>query len=151
MDKKIITLLHWHFLLNWPYDCVYGKCSKTLFFLCFLNRMLVIRAGSHKLHVRIANRTDPDQTAICLNFFCNRLVFEILEHLPYYKLNYIQFRPGLKVIKLFSYSTQLSMNFILLINVKMPTFVGILTFISMINTTSERLKPRNFLICRYIF
>ena len=36
-----------------------------------------------------------------------------------------------------------SMKFILLINVKMPTIVGmILTFISMINTTSERLKAR---------
>ena len=30
----------------------------------------------------------------------------------------------------------------LLINVKMPTIVGILTFISMINTTSESLKAR---------
>ena len=47
---------------------------------------------------------------------------------------------GPEVIKLFSYSTQLSTKFILLINVKMPTSVGILTFISMINTTSERLK-----------
>ena len=37
------------------------------------------------------------------------------------------------------YSAQLSKKFILLINVKMPTIVGILTFISMINTTSERL------------
>ena len=37
---------------------------------------------------------------------------------------------------------------ILLINVKMPTIVGILTFISMINAISERLKARNF-ICRY--
>ena len=45
-------------------------------------------------------------------------------------------------IKLFSCSTQLSMKFILLINVKMPTIVGILTFISMINTTLERLKAR---------
>ena len=36
--------------------------------------------------------------------------------------------------------TQLSMKFILLINVKMPTIVGILTFISMINTLSETLK-----------
>ena len=44
--------------------------------------------------------------------------------------------PGPEVIKLFSYSTQLSMKFILLINVKMPTIVGILTCISMINTTS---------------
>ena len=37
-----------------------------------------------------------------------------------------------EVIKLFSCSTQLSTKFILLINVK----VGILTFISTINTTS---------------
>ena len=45
--------------------------------------------------------------------------------------------PGPKVIKPFQYSIQLSMKFILLINVKMPTIVGILTFISMIYTTSE--------------
>ena len=33
--------------------------------------------------------------------------------------------------------------------VKMPTIVGILAFIGMINTTSERPKARNFFICRY--
>ena len=54
---------------------------------------------------------------------------------------------GPEVIKLFPCLTQLSTEFILLINVKMPT--GILTFISMINATSERLKARNFFICRY--
>ena len=52
---------------------------------------------------------------------------------------------GPKVIKLFPCSTQLS-EFILLINVKMPTIVGIVTSISMINTKSERLKARNFVI-----
>ena len=62
---------------------------------------------------------------------------------------YIQITPGPKVIKLFLCSTQLGTKFILLINVKMPTIVGILTFISMINTTSERLKARNFFISRY--
>ena len=36
----------------------------------------------------------------------------------------------------FPSSTQLGTKFILLIKVKMPTIVGILTFISMINTTS---------------
>ena len=51
--------------------------------------------------------------------------------------------------KTFSCSTQLSTNFILLINVKMPTIVGILTFISMIDTTSEILKAKNFFSCRY--
>ena len=55
-----------------------------------------------------------------------------------------------KVIKLFSCSSQLSTKLILLINVKMPTIVVILTFISMINTTSERLKARYFSICRYL-
>ena len=52
-----------------------------------------------------------------------------------------------EVIKLFQCSTQLS-EFILLINVKMPTIVGIVTSISMINTKSERLKARNFFFCR---
>ena len=57
--------------------------------------------------------------------------------------------PGPEAIKLISYSTQMSTKLILLINVKMPTIVGILTFISMINTTSERHKGGNFFICRY--
>ena len=57
--------------------------------------------------------------------------------------------PGLGVIKLFPCSTQLNKKFILLINVKMPANVGILTLISMIIITSERLKARNIFICRY--
>ena len=56
---------------------------------------------------------------------------------------------GPEVIKLIPCSTQPSMKFILLIKVKMPTIVGILTFISMINT-SKRFKARNFFICRYL-
>ena len=47
---------------------------------------------------------------------------------------------GLELIKLFSCSTQLGMKFILLINVKMPTIVGILTFLSRIHTTSSCLR-----------
>ena len=43
-------------------------------------------------------------------------------------------------IKLFSCSTQLSTKFILLKNVKMPTIVGILAFISRINTPTKSLK-----------
>ena len=54
--------------------------------------------------------------------------------------------PGPEVIKLFPYSTQLSTKFILLINVKMPTIVGILTFISMINTAYDSLKARKSLV-----
>ena len=45
-----------------------------------------------------------------------------------------------------SCSTQLSIKFILLINVKMPTTVGILTFISRINTASESFKARKSFI-----
>ena len=42
------------------------------------------------------------------------------------------------------------MKSILLIIVKMPTIVGILTFISVINATAERLKARHLFICQYI-
>ena len=42
------------------------------------------------------------------------------------------------------------MKFIKLINVKMPTIVGILTFITMINTTSERLNTRKVFIFQHI-
>ena len=43
------------------------------------------------------------------------------------------FRPGLEVIKRFSFSVQLGMEFMLHINVKKTTIVDILTFISRIN------------------
>ena len=42
-------------------------------------------------------------------------------------------KPGPEVINHFSCSAQLRLKFILLINVKMPTIVGNLTFISKIN------------------
>ena len=48
--------------------------------------------------------------------------------------------------KTFSCSTQLSIRFILLINVKMPTIVGILTLISRLNTVSESFKAKQILI-----
>ena len=53
------------------------------------------------------------------------------------------------IVKLFSCSTQLSMKFILLINVKMPIIVGILTFKNMINTTSQHLKARKLFIFKH--
>ena len=43
-------------------------------------------------------------------------------------------------------STELNMKLSMLINVKMPTIVGILTFISMINTTYGSLKARKSII-----
>ena len=50
-----------------------------------------------------------------------------------YKTFFMLSSAGPVVIKLFSCSAQLKLKFILLINVKMPTIVGIFTFISGIN------------------
>ena len=47
------------------------------------------------------------------------------------------------VIKLFSYSTQLSMEFIMLTNVKMPTIVGILRLIRIKMRYRRVLKQEN--------
>ena len=56
-----------------------------------------------------------------------------------YSINKEKLISGLEVIKLFSCSSQLSM-FIMLINVKMSSTVGILTFISIMNTISKSLR-----------
>ena len=43
----------------------YRICSQILntFLFLFSAKIMVIRAGFHKIHVRIANREDPEQTA----------------------------------------------------------------------------------------
>ena len=51
--------------------------------------------------------------------------------------------PGLEVKKRISCSTQLSMNFFLLINVKMPTIVCIVTFMSKKNSILGLYDPKN--------
>ena len=56
-------------------------------------------------------------------------------------MQYSRNTPGPDVKKLFSCSTQLILKFILLIKVKMPTTVGILTFISMIYDMPCLYKP----------
>ena len=52
-------------------------------------------------------------------------------------------RSGPKVIKHFPCSTQLSMKFFLLMNVKMPTNVGSLTFMSRKNSILGLSEPEN--------
>ena len=62
-------------------------------------------------------------------------------------------KTGPKVINLCSCSSQLSMKFFLLINVKMPTIVGILTFMDRKNSIlglSKSAKKLNFLIFLYL-
>ena len=60
----------------------------------------------------------------------NRTVFEFLFNDISTPVCHFISSPGPKVIKLFSCSTQLSMKFSLLINMKMPTIFGIFIFIS---------------------
>ena len=59
---------------------------------------------------------------------------------------FLKFRSRAEVIKHFSCSTQLSLKMIMLIKVKMPTIVGILTFICVINTTIESIKTRKVFV-----
>ena len=53
------------------------------------------------------------------------------------KENLHAFNSGPEVIKLFSCSAQLRLKFILLINVKMPTIVGILTIAGILTFLSR--------------
>ena len=47
----------------------FSNISNTFLFL-FSNKMLVIRAGIHKMLVRIANREDPDKKQYDLGLHC---------------------------------------------------------------------------------
>ena len=58
------------------------------------------------------------------------------------KLHSVASELGPKVIKKFSCSTQLSMKFFLLKNIKMPTTVGILTFLSRKNSILAFSEPK---------
>ena len=73
-----------------------------------------------------------EQSNMCsvVMFASKPALYEYQRTEPYYM---VVNRPGPEVIKLFSF--ELSTKFIQLINVKMQTLVGILKFISMINTT----------------
>ena len=62
------------------------------FFTFCSPKKLVIRAGIHKIIVRIANREDTDQIApsdVCLCIFGKQLVFTIIEHLSFFQLIYM--------------------------------------------------------------
>ena len=56
---------------------------------------------------------------------------------------------GPEVINISPCSAELSTQISMLINVKMLTIGGILTFISIINTTSESLKARKVIIFQH--
>ena len=56
---------------------------------------------------------------------------------------------GHVVLKQFSYSIRLNIIFILLINVKMPMIVGLLTFNSRINDWIWRFKPESYINSDY--
>ena len=70
----------------------------------------------------------------------SRSIFLVIK---YRKVSLSQTKNGPEIIKLFPCSTQLSMKFFLLINVKMPTVVGILTFMSGKNSILGLSEPRN--------
>ena len=56
---------------------IYGKCPKILNSLLFLfsNKMLLIRAGIHRMPVRIGNRENPDHSASSEAVWCRSALF----------------------------------------------------------------------------
>ena len=55
--------MHWLYIYHIQTNYgIYSKISNT-FLLLFKTKMLVMKAGIHKMLVRIANREDADQTA----------------------------------------------------------------------------------------
>ena len=66
----------------------------------------------------------------------------IWKPLDMHSIKYKNENPGPEVIKLFSCSTRFSMKCFLLINIKMPTIVGILTFMGGKNSILGLSEPK---------
>ena len=92
---------------------------------------------------------------------CIKLMMSLVIKILYSELQYflpekcgaLHIKPNPKVIKKILCTTQLSMKFFLLINVKMPTTVGILTLMSKKTSIISLSKPEkklNFLIRLYL-
>ena len=64
-DQELMALHYQYNLRKHILSTKYGRCSKitNTFLFLFSNKILVFRAGTHKMLVRIANREDPYQTA----------------------------------------------------------------------------------------
>ena len=59
-----MTLMHMYIMLiSYKMYDTFSKISDTTFLTLFSNKMLVIKAGIHRMLVIIANREDPNQAA----------------------------------------------------------------------------------------
>ena len=88
--------------------------------------------------VRISSRLsfiEVEEERSCFFYQC---VLKCIDYKP----------PGYKT---FSCSTQLSMKFFLLINVKMPTIVGILTFMSVKNSILGLSEPKKTIFLMFLY
>ena len=84
-------------------------------------------------------------------FFNDKLTNENMNQttdLTFFTVNLITSRP-ICYTTFVSCSTKLNKKFILLMNVNVPTIVGILTFISRKIAPSQSLKARKCFICHY--
>ena len=86
---------------------------------------------------------DPGNSFIHRNCLIDKHLLVFIIHYPVHISRVLTTQYRSEVIQPFSCLTQLSMEFIMLINNKMPTFI------SMMNTTSERLEARKVIIFQH--
>ena len=110
-------------------------------FLADVFQQLFFQSAPRTVHLRSLGETIPCWTSADLEKIYPKSKATVV------RLTFMNQPQGYKT---FSCSAHL-ITFIVLINVKMPTIVGIFTFISMINTTSKNLKARNVFISFLVF
>ena len=96
--------------------------------------MVAVRLGSLQILIMVVVRLSISLLAVHIMVAVRQSLYDFLMTVPSLEVdNYC--RTGPNIIKLISCSSQLSMVFILLINVKMPTIIiiGILTLVSRAN------------------
>ena len=111
-----------------PYNVMYICIATYLNKILFKPNLCQIMQGSQDTNPFISEmEIESRETAAVIDDMADSIHSDIEDH-------EVSNSSGPKVIKHFSCSIQLSMTFLLLINVKMPTIVGILTFMSSKNS-----------------
>ena len=112
-------------------SCLFKHCYLCLVLQILLSKLWKVKLNTLNLNNFIISKSDP-----------NHWYFKAFR-------NILITWTGPEIIKLLSCSTQPSMKFFLLINVKMPTIVGILTFMSGKNSILGLSEPEKCWISWY--
>ena len=130
---SFIVTCRWQNFMHWLYMYLLGKISLRQHVLNKKDSIIFLLISPWKhiawVLIRIAPKVSNEYLHLMISWRNKSAINLDTPIWSAVMLKHLRHRPGSRVVKLLSCSAHLSMKFSLLINMKMPTFVGIFIFI----------------------